>query len=209
MSGLTAGTVTTDLGTRPCWSGGVVSPAVEAAQPWDTAIPSWNARTPPGTWLQVDLRAHLEDGRWTRWYTMAVWASGSETIRRHSVEGQDDGDARIQTDTLRLRPETTARAFQHRLRLFTTDPGVTPIVHSVSVVTSSSRREPAGPGLRSDGTVWGTDLPVPQLSQRVEGDAVGGWCSPTATAMVLAWWGRPVSVPAAGRGPRHSASRPS
>lgn len=196
LARLTKGKVSTDAGERPCWSG-VDSPVVETDQAFDTAIPSWSALTPAGTWLQVDLRVRLGDGRWTRHYTMAVWASGSETVRRHSVSGQDDADARVLTDTLRLREGLTGRASQVRLGLFTTDARSTPSVRSVSVATSDSQREPTGLASPGDPTAWGKDLPVPERSQRVAGDAVGGWCSPTATAMVLGYWGHSVPVPEA------------
>lgn len=194
---LTNGRATTDAGERPCWSGRVDSPVVETDQPFDAAIPSWSALTPPGTWLQVDLRVRLPDGRWTPYYTMAVWAADSGTVRRHSVSGQDDADARVATDTLELRGERTGRAVQYRLTLFTTV-GSTPSVRSVSVVTSDSQRGRKGRlAPPSDRICWGRELPVPQRSQRIGTDEVNGWCSPTATAMVLAYWGHSVSVAAA------------
>ncbi len=188
--------VSTNAGERPCWYAIVESPVVETDQAFDSAIASWNALTPPGTWLQVDVRARLGDGRWTRYYAMAVWASGLETISRHSVGGQDDDDAHIATDTLQLRT-ATGRAFQYRLTLFAADARSSPSVQSVSVVTSDSRHEPPGQALASDGHVWGTELSVPGRSQRVEGSTAAGWCSPTATAMVLAYWGHDVAVPEA------------
>ncbi len=194
---LTGVRVRTEAGQRSGWSGSVESPVVETAQPFDSAIPSWNARTPPGSWLQVDLRVRLGDARWTRYYTVAVWATDGGTVRRHSVAGQDDADAQVATDTLRLRGQAAARAFQHRLTLFTADERATPSVRSVSVVTSDSQREPAGLALTGDRTAWGTELSVPERSQRVRGDAAGGWCSPTAAAMVLGFWDHPVTVPTA------------
>ncbi len=196
LAQLRKGSIETSEGAaaRACWSGTVESPVVERDQPFDTAIPSWNALTPAGTWLQIDLRVRLGDGRWTPYYTMAVWASGSETVRRHSVDGQDDADAEVLTDTLRLRAGRTGRAFQYRLTLSTADARSTPSVRSVSVVTSDSRREPTGLASPGEQTAWGRELPVPERSQRVSGDSVGGWCSPTATAMVLAYWGHAVTV---------------
>lgn len=38
--------------------GTLESPVFDAAHPFDTAIVSWNAQTPPGTWLQIELRAY-------------------------------------------------------------------------------------------------------------------------------------------------------
>jgi len=191
---LAKGSVTTGAGERPGWSDTLDSPVVQTDLPFDTAIPSWNAMTPPGTWLQVELRVRLGDGRWTRFYTMAVWAADSGTVRRHSVDGQDDADATVATDTLNLREGSNGRGFQYRLTLCTVDPEATPGVRSVSVTTSDSGREAGGGAWTSDRAAWGTELPVPERSQRVEGDGVGGWCSPTATSMVLAFWGHPVPV---------------
>ncbi len=33
-------------------------------------IASWNARTPPGTWIQIELRGRYSDGTDTPWYVM-------------------------------------------------------------------------------------------------------------------------------------------
>ena len=65
----------------------------------DTFIPSWNARTPSGTWLQLKMRVR-SGGSWTRWWDMGVWAKGADTIKRHSVDSQRAGDWRVLTDTL-------------------------------------------------------------------------------------------------------------
>jgi len=56
----------------------------------DTFIPSWDARTPSGTWLRMQMRVR-SGGSWTRWWDMGVWAKGAGPIKRHSVEGQRAG----------------------------------------------------------------------------------------------------------------------
>jgi hypothetical protein len=56
--------------------------------PFDHAIASWVAATPPGTWLEAHLRVLLETGVWTRWYALPIWASGTESVRRHSIEAR-------------------------------------------------------------------------------------------------------------------------
>ena len=51
-------------------------------------IPSWNARTPPGTWLLVEVRVSSdEDGLpWTPWLTLARWVEGDSTLRAKDVQ---------------------------------------------------------------------------------------------------------------------------
>ena len=109
------------------------APAGPAGFPAHQAIASWNAATPEGTWLEALLRARLGDAgggeRWTRWYSLGVWASAAslgagpgpsgEGVERHSVAGQRDADGDVAVDTLELdeaRPGATA--VQLRLRLF-------------------------------------------------------------------------------------------
>ena len=52
-------------------------------------VPSFDALTPPGTWLKVTLAARV-DGAWTKDYELGVWAFDKEPVARHSVEGQRD-----------------------------------------------------------------------------------------------------------------------
>nr|MBA3308119.1 C39 family peptidase [Chloroflexota bacterium] len=174
--------------------GSLESPVIRVEQGFDTAIASWIAVTPPGTWLQLDLAVCRTDGRWTRPYTMAVWASGTDTLLRHSVRGQDDADARVATDTLQLRDPAVGAAIRYHLTLFTSDPAQTPRVSRIAVVTSASEGLRDGSTAADDGIAWGIELEVPQRSQRVGDPASAGWCSPTATSMVLAYWGCSIPV---------------
>ena len=65
------------------WVGEATGPATPTDFDFDELIPSWNAVTPAGTWIEILLRAEL-DGQWTTWYNLGIWASGSETIQRGS-----------------------------------------------------------------------------------------------------------------------------
>jgi len=178
--------------------GTLESPLIATAHPFDVAIPSWIATTPPGTWLELELRAALPGGGRTAWYTMARWASETSTLRRGSVDGQGDAHARVATDTLELRGEAApSTAIQYRLTLCTTDLAASPSVCRVRVMTSDSTREPRGLPLPTERAAWGTEIAVPSVSQRVADDRARGWCSPTATSMVLGRWGHQVSVPVA------------
>jgi hypothetical protein len=197
-SGLATGSDKKLYGVKGYSYGTLESPIYDAAHPFDTGIASWNARTPAGTWVQMELRAFRPvDAHWTKYYNMGVWASGTETIQRRSVDGQGDADGFVATDTLLLYGQAAYTRYQYRLTLFTTDPALTPTVSLVSVLTSDSSREAAGLDVASDRQAWGTDLRVPQRSQMIYKKGGEVWCSPTSTSMVLAHWGHSVPVPEA------------
>jgi hypothetical protein len=146
-----AGQASTVYGTAPDRSGTLESAPLNATHPFDQAIASWDAQTPTGIWLQVELRTYRPDSsRWTKYYTMAVWASGSDTILRHSVDGQTDGDGNVVTDTLALAGGPVYTRYQYRLTLVTVDPTVSPHVRLVGVMTSNSQRETVGAGTPSN-----------------------------------------------------------
>jgi hypothetical protein len=62
-------------------------------------------------------------------------------------------------------------------------------------LASSSEAEP--PAFRAERAAWGRVLEVPPRSQMVHRDGGEAWCSPTSVAMVLAYHGVDVGVPAA------------
>ena len=198
-SGLLTGRDATLTGTSaPYYYGRLTSPKTTSAQPFDRIITSWNAVTPAGTWVKVEVRAYRPaESRWTRFYTMGVWAQGTGTIKRHSVAGQGDADGSVDTDVLRLTGGAVCTRFQYRLTLCTTDRTVSPGVDLVAVMTSNSAKEAAGLPVYSDRQAWGRDLNVPRRSQMIYPDGGEVWCSPTSVSMVLAYWGTSVTVPRA------------
>jgi len=167
--------------------GEAVSPEIAAA-PFTEAIPSWNAVTPDGSWVETQIRAHVGD-HWTKWYTAGPWASGTGTIQRHSVNLQADGvDGTFAVDTLILNGKKAppADAYQVKLRLFSTA-GAIPTVRFASVALSGGA--PERPTLKAgDPTAWNRLVDVPQYSQMVYEDGGNVWCSPTSVSMVLAYW---------------------
>jgi uncharacterized protein YvpB len=178
--------------------GRALSPRIAPAQRFDRLIASWSAATPEGTWVQVEARAYRpSEGRWTKFYNLGIWAKGTGTIERRSVPGQADADGTVATDTLVLAGGAVYSQFQYRLSLFTTDLARTPGVDMISVMTSSSAKEAIGLSVYSDRQAWGRDLNVPKRSQMVYPDGGEVWCSPTSTSMVLAYWGKTVTVPVA------------
>jgi hypothetical protein len=131
----------------------------------DTFIPSWNARTTSGTWLRMEMRVR-SGGSWTRWWEMGVWARGTDTIKRHSVNGQRAGDWRVLTDTLQSIGPVFADAYQYRVTLLSKREGRTPSVGAVYVTASNSYRNGetfVGP----NESLWGEDIPVPERSQMI------------------------------------------
>ncbi|WKX73494.1 peptidase C39 family protein [Streptomyces sp. XD-27] len=178
------------------WTSPVVRPAVPATE----AVVSWNARTPAGTWLQIELQATYTDGAASPWYVLGRWASGDGDIRRTSVDGQTDGRSSVWTDTLSVDdPAQGLRiaCYQVRLTLYRRPgSGLTPVVWRLGVMASDvpDRFEvpPSVPGLPG-----GRELVVPCYSQNVhigqypEYDNGGeAWCSPTSSQMIIEYWGR-------------------
>lgn len=175
--------------------GELTSGVYAAPQPFDTVVPSWNASTPDGTWVEVQVRACTAGNeRWTEYYSFGYWAERPSTIGRRSIADRSDADGTVATDTLRLSAGAVYSAFQYRLRLYTTSKRLTPTVRLISVLSSDSSRHRDGLSLPPFIDVWGMELPVPERSQMVYGPHGKVWCSPTSTSMVMAYWGRPVSV---------------
>lgn len=152
------------------------------------AVVSWNADTPPGTWIEVLARARVA-GRDTKFYNLGVWASDRSTVQRHSVKGQRDADGTVAVDTLVLSDQNPpADAVQLKVRLFSARPGeASPAVRLAAVATSPPSRRPATASA-GDPTRWGRILEVPPCSQRAYPDGGEVWCSPTSTSMVLGYW---------------------
>lgn len=167
--------------------GMATSPVVPTGFGVAEAIPSWNAATPPGTWIEAQARAQI-GSHWTTWYNLGVWAAGTGTVERHSVNGQADADGTVAVDTLVLdKSKPPASALQLRLRLFTADPAVRPTVARAALAYSTTPQKPRQlpPG---DPSLWGRELAVPACSQMVYADGGEVWCSPTSTSMVVGYW---------------------
>ncbi len=185
--------------------GWMSSPIYDTATPFDTLVPSWEAVTPAGTWIELEVRVRSEDS-WTPWFDMGVWASEASSVGRHSVDGQRSGAWEVLTDTLQSKGLAFADAYQYRLTLFTEQSGISPLVRGASMIVSDSYRH--GENLSAAGTgLWGRELEVPARSQMVYLDGGEVWCSPTSLSMVMAYWAgetgdpgldQPVPVVAAG-----------
>jgi peptidase C39-like protein len=150
------------------------------------AIPSWNADTPPGSWIEVQFRAQYGT-RWSKWYVLGIWASDTLTVARHSVNAQGDSDGFVAVDTFvsSSKKEVTNK-FQLKLRLFSANGSATPSVRNASVAYSTAAPKTASVSAGKPAR-WNKLLNVPECSQMVYPDGGEVWCSPTSTSMVLAY----------------------
>lgn len=164
--------------------GSVLSPEIPVTTAFREAIVSWEASTPPRTWIQVNLSARI-GGTWTREYNLGIWSAGNEAFARHSVAGQADAAGTVYTDTLVLAAD--ADAFRLRATLFAAqDAGATPRLHALAVVTT--KEGSPVPPLAVDPAAYGIGIDVPMRSQMIYAGGGEVWCSPTATSMVVAHW---------------------
>jgi len=156
-------------------------------------VPSWSAKTPVGTFVEVQVRVRTSAGRTGSWDSVGIWAGGKlGGIHRTSLGAQSDDVARVATDTVR----TTASARRWQLRVTLNrraGTGRTPVVAAAAATTSPPA--PSRAPTSSPGVARGTSIAVPRYSQMIhqghypQWDNGGeAWCSPTSMAMVLAAW---------------------
>jgi hypothetical protein len=210
-------------GTRPALGGLVINrptgtmnytdPTLGTTKPYDYAtwqsptyqqgfgasqlVASWNATTPAGTWIQVEMHGTTNTGAQTGWYVMGRWASGDQDIHRTSVPGQSDANGDVDVDTFEANTPVTLTSYQLRVTLYRAQGSkATPTVAMVGAMTSNIPNRFTVP-VSPLGGAEGITLPVPQYSQDVHTGQYpqydnGGeaWCSPTSTSMVVAYWGK-------------------
>ncbi|MEU6808861.1 peptidase C39 family protein [Streptomyces sp. NPDC046831] len=185
-------------GTTASWEYATwTSPVHRLTVPATEAVASWNAHTPAGTWLQVELKGTYSDGTDTPWYVMGRWAAGDQDIRRTSVDDQSDGRSTVWTDTFAVdEPSSGLRLTSYRLRLtLYRRPGtrLTPTVWRAGAMGSDVPDRFTVPA-STPGTA--AELAVPRYSQEVHAGQYpeydnGGeaWCSPTSSQMIIEYWG--------------------
>lgn len=185
------------LGGTATW----ISPLVTVAGGFTELVPSWNASTPPGSWVTVEACVELADGADTGWLVVARWArddpaSGGALQRTtvHVHPGQLAPYARVDTDTVVAVGDSRFTGYQLRL-VGHADPGSDlPTVTLVAAAAGQGRpTEVTSSELNSRGEVA---LDVPCLSQQrhlghyPQWDRGGeSWCSPASVSMVLRYWG--------------------
>jgi hypothetical protein len=169
--------------------GEATSPIVKPNLAFSEAIASWNATTPPGTWIETQISAQIGT-RWTKWYSLGIWDDDNSTVARHSVKLQGDADGFIAVDTLVISAKkAAASAFQLKLRLFSANGTAIPTVRNAAVAYSTTPPAKASAVTPSTPGLTNTSLTLPECSQMVYPDGGEVWCSPTSTSMVLGYWG--------------------
>lgn len=155
---------------------------------WNELIVSWNYRA-TNSGFRVETRVHYP-GKSTKWYCLGLWAHESAGHPRESVRGQKDQDGEVRTDTL----TTKRKGGEVELRI--TLNGEKPASDHLKLVTLSfcDTEETATP-LPERRDVWGKALKVPERSQANYPEGISEWCSPTATSMVLSYWGEKLQRP--------------
>ena len=157
-------------------------------------VPSWEARTPEGTFVQVQVRGVSEGGTRGSWDTLGQWASGDRAVHRTSQGAQADDVAHVATDTW-IANYGTITSWQLRVSLFRkSGTTLTPRLDTVGAMVSELPPVDRVPTSRP-GVGRGIVLDVPTYSQMIhagEYPQYGGggeaWCSPTSTTMVLGYY---------------------
>jgi hypothetical protein len=195
--GRPAGTVehTEPSGTRTYEYGTWTSPVYRQGFDATQLVASWNALTPKGTWLRVDMRGQTTAGAETMWYGMGQWALGDADVTRTSLPNQSDAYGFIDVDTFVGR--TTLRAYQLRVTLYRAQgTHESPSLSMAGAMTSAIPDRFTVP-TSAPGGAWGIELPVPPYSQNIHigqypeyGGGGEAWCSPTSTQMVVEYWGK-------------------
>src|SRR5919204_4200968 len=175
-------------------SGSWTSPVTPLSFPFNELVASWNASTPAGTWIQVEVQPQIGDGHWAKWYILGRWSSSDSSFHRTSVGGQGDADGFVAIDTF-FAKDHPAIAYRLRATLFrktgvTSGPALTRLSAIAMNLTNQKMSFPSAP-------LSGTpiDLGLPKYSQEIHHGEFpqydnGGeaWCSPTSTSMVVAYW---------------------
>lgn len=167
----------------------VISPVIET-EAFDQCVVSWNAECPAGGWMDIHARAR-RDGAWTGWYCLGRWTLDETAVRRTSIGGQNDGEGKVDTDTLKLK--NLSDAAQVRVDMYAPDAAASPRLRRVICDFANARlRSPEPEPLKS---VWGTTLAVPEISQLSYPPKGNVWCSATSVTMVMNYWAQTQNRP--------------
>ena len=159
-------------------------------------VPSWDGRTPGGSYVRIEVQGRTPSKR-SSWDTMANWSlDDREYTRRSSSDSQSDDLGRTAYDTWitsgvsawRVRVTLLRRTGGKAKPTVDTVGGMASSLPSVSSVSTST----PGAGAKA---ALGKVLPVPMYSQMIhqgeypQYDGGGeAWCSPTSTTMVLDYY---------------------
>ena len=173
-----------------------VSPVIKTV-PFTQCVISWNADTPKGTAVTVEARVQVS-GVWSDWLSWGTWSTSAET-------GSASGRAKnllvaIDADTLAIQGGQKAAALQLRVQLAGGSGGTSPAVRLLAAAIDGG---PGGPDKSAANPQAGANaktdrreviLAVPQYAQDLRDPAIASRiCGPTSLAMVLNYYGIPVT----------------
>jgi hypothetical protein len=171
------------------------SPWVAPGHGFTELVPSWSARTPGGSWIQVHVRARDSRGRVSGFKDLGRWSSRDRVFRRTSAGSQSDALVRVATDTLKAQPGVRLAAYKVRVRLMRRPGKAGPTLRSISA--AASLLPAVVPATSRPLSSAAVSLAVPGYSQMIHrgqnpeyGNGGEAWCSPTSLAMVLGYYGR-------------------
>jgi cell wall-associated NlpC family hydrolase len=162
-------------------AGRLQSNVIEAMVPFDDLVGSWNADVPKGAAVEMQAQAR-QDGHWTKWYRLSVWAPGAPS----SFERQEDADGYVDVDTLKLKRKADAL----RYRILMTAKGARHAhLKRIAVAYTDSKSKYVPSPAFTPGP-WVREIKLTSRSQRTEDKSISSdICSPTSLAMVLDLWG--------------------
>lgn len=176
LSNLDSAVRTVGLGGETIWTIG----SIKAPRPFDEVVPSWDAWTPAGASMRVELAVTEPD----RYFVLGDW---SQDGPRTSLNGQRASHAHVATDTLVLKEPATEIAVRVVMR--PAPEGHLPDLRRLSFALSLG--DPAGPAGEPQ-AVERLDVP-----KRAQMNYPGGnvLCSPASVSMVLSYWSRVLDRP--------------
>ena len=169
---------------RGTWTSPWVRPGFDLGD----VVPSWNADTPAGSFIDVELQGVTHVGFETAWYSLGRWAYDDADVIRTSIPNQIDELGSVDVDVFRAAAPLDA----YRLRVTLSRDGVgAPSVRLVAAIARSAEDFV----LNQHKLLRAVELEVPPLAQSPHageypeyGGGGASWCSPAAIAMVLAYW---------------------
>ena len=181
------------LGGRSYQVGTWTSPWSAPGFGFTQLIPTWEAATGGDSVVKVQVRGQAADGTVSSWDSMAEWALDNPSRPRRSMGSQTDDLARVSVDTWQA--ATSLTQWQVRVSLYRKNSKSLVQLERIGAVASALT--PRGDTPTSiPGPGAGTVLDVPTFSQMTHsghypqwGGGGEAWCSPTSTAMVLAFYG--------------------
>ena len=165
----------------------LISPPVLPGFSWRELVVSWNAAS--NVTLAVAARPLEPAG--APFLSLGQWAAvqGPDTPRT-SVNGQNAAWGEVQTDVVVLRGTSAGAEVRLEIR------GPLSGLRRLSLAFGSGD-PPQIPGNHETvrTPAWGRSLSVPVRSQAEYPEGVTRWCSPTSTAMLMAYWGEQLGRP--------------